>query len=158
DRGSSPVGQEELVARPVRHDELARTRRRQQQPHTRCRLLDGQTLELGTGECDANQARAHLLDAVHLHAPKLRRLAPDLHELIIGRTVLTNRSSCSSSSATGQTKTRCTPACANEDSVSAKRSGGPTGRRSRRTSSGRLIVGTRRSRMTRSASFAFSVT
>src|SRR5918994_1252509 len=49
DRGSSPVGQSELVAVPARNDELLRARGWEQQPHACRGVLDGQTLEVGAG-------------------------------------------------------------------------------------------------------------
>ena len=58
-----------------------------------------------------------------------------------GRTSFQKRSSWCTSSATGQMKTRCTPAFANAVNFSANSSGGPIGRRSRSISSGRCTVG-----------------
>ena len=74
-----------------------------------------------------------------------------------GRTSFQKRSSWCSSSATGQMKTRCTPAFANAYNFSANSSGGPMGRRSRSMSSGRCTVGMTRCLRMRSASTRSSV-
>ena len=70
DRGASSVGQEELVAVPARHDELVARRCRKQQAHARRRFLDGQALEVGAGQRDADQARAPGFDPAHGDAAK----------------------------------------------------------------------------------------
>src|ERR1035437_3038751 len=79
DRGSLPVGQEELVAVPARYDELLCSGRWEQQPHARRRVRDGQTLEVRAAERDADHAGAQVLDATHRHAAKPRWFTPGAH-------------------------------------------------------------------------------
>ena len=78
DRRTAPVGQQELVAVPGRHDELVGAGGGEQQPHTGRGLLDDEALQLGTGHSDTDQPGGHRYDRLHRDAPERGRFPPAL--------------------------------------------------------------------------------
>ncbi len=64
DRRSAAVGEQELVAVPGGDDKWL-PGRRQQQPHAGCRLLDGESFELGAGQPDLHHPGAEPGDPDH---------------------------------------------------------------------------------------------
>ena len=83
DRGATPIREQELVAVPRGHHDRTNARRREQEAHARRGKVDRETLELGAGQRDAQQPRAHVRRPLHLDAPKARRLAPDAERVRI---------------------------------------------------------------------------
>ena len=76
-RGATPIREQELVAVPRGHHERSNARRREQEADARRGKVDRETFELGAGQRDAQEARAHVRRPLHLDTPKARRLASD---------------------------------------------------------------------------------
>jgi hypothetical protein len=84
DRGTAPVGKQELVTVPRRNDELRAPGGREQQPDARPRQVDGQAGKIFSRESNANHARAPALDPADRDVPEAWRFParPDRREPI----------------------------------------------------------------------------